>query len=48
MSWLLEGSRVVVSAKRLGYWLQERDLATGCRKGTWLLVTEKRLGRWFR
>ena len=48
MWWLLEGSRMVVSAKRLGYWLQERDLATGYRKETWLLVAGKRLGRWFR
>ena len=46
MWWLLEGSRMVVSAKRLGYWLQERDLATGYRKETWLLVAGKRLGRW--
>ena len=39
MWWLLEVSRVVVSAKRLGYRFQERDLVDGFGKKILLLVS---------
>ena len=35
MWWLLEESRVMGSAKRLGYWLQKRDLVDGFGKKIW-------------